>query len=236
MIDPRHLQHLLREVTDETFNMITVDGDCSTNDMVLAMASGRAGHSPLHPDHPEWAAFRAAFAHVARELAKMIARDGEGATRLVEVKVTGAASREMARRVAKGVPVQPGQVGGLRADANWKGFCAIGYADPVCEPRPSTCTSGTPVGKPARSSTSRCRPAEEETVNLRIDLHQATGRRWPGDAISRTNMFDQRLLPDMKRGETGGRSGGLPSVVVKIGACWTGSSFYERVPLKRACR
>lgn len=114
------LQGLLREVTDETFNMITVDGDTSTNDMVVAMASGLAGNEPLSPAHPDWPAFRGAFLYVARELAKAIARDGEGATKLIEVKVQGAANREAARAIAKTVIgsslVKSAAFG---ADANW---------------------------------------------------------------------------------------------------------------------
>mgnify|MGYP001180861018 FL=1 len=178
-IDPRHLEQLLREVTDETFNMITVDGDCSTNDMVLALASGQAGHHPLHPEHPDWPAFRAAFAHVSRELAKMIARDGEGATRLVEVRVTGAASLDMARRVAKGVAgsnlVKSAVYG---ADANWgRVFCAIGYADPGVRTEAVDLYIGeTPVVRESRPVSFDEEQVQahmkEETVNLRIDLHQ----------------------------------------------------------------
>jgi len=124
------LQRLLRETTDETFNMITVDGDTSTNDMVVAMASGLAGNDPLSPGHPDWPAFRAAFLHVARELAKAIARDGEGATKLIEVRVKGAASREAARVIAKTVIgsslVKSAAFG---ADANWgRIIAAIGRA------------------------------------------------------------------------------------------------------------
>ena len=179
VIDSLHLQHLLREVTDETFNMITVDGDCSTNDMVLAMASERAGHSPLHPEHPEWAAFKAGFAHVARELAKMIARDGEGATRLVEVKVTGAASRAMARRVAKGVAgsnlVKSAVYG---ADANWgRVFCAIGYSDPDVKTEAVDLYIGDiPVVRGSRPVSFNEEQVQahmkEERVQFRIDLHQ----------------------------------------------------------------
>jgi len=114
------LQQLLREATDETFNMITVDGDTSTNDMVVVMASGLADNEPLTGSHPDWPAFRAGFLHVARELAKAIARDGEGATKLIEVRVKGAASREAARAIAKTVIgsslVKSAAFG---ADANW---------------------------------------------------------------------------------------------------------------------
>jgi len=179
VIDSRHLEQLLRDVTDETFNMITVDGDCSTNDMVVAMSSGQAGHSPLHPEHPDWAAFKAGFVHVSRELAKMIARDGEGATRLVEVRVTGAASLAMARRVAKSVAgsnlVKAAVYG---ADANWgRVFCAIGYGDPDVRTDAVDLWIGeVPVVRESRPLSFDEEQVEshmkEERVIFRIDLHQ----------------------------------------------------------------
>jgi len=136
VIDANHLQSLLWKTTDETFNMITVDGDSSTNDMVAVMASGLAGHDPLTPQHPDWVNFQSAFAHVCRELAKQIARDGEGATRLIEARVEGALSTEIARRVAKAVVgsslVKSAVFG---ADANWgRILCAAGYGEPMLVP------------------------------------------------------------------------------------------------------
>ncbi|GIP35622.1 bifunctional glutamate N-acetyltransferase/amino-acid acetyltransferase ArgJ [Paenibacillus sp. J2TS4] len=115
------LQKLLGEVTDSTFNMITVDGDTSTNDMVVVMASGLAGsEEKLDPAHPDWEAFAAGFRHVSEYLAKAIARDGEGATKLVEVQVNGAVSVEAARAIAKTIVgsslVKSACFG---ADANW---------------------------------------------------------------------------------------------------------------------
>ncbi len=114
------LQQLLSEATDVTFNMITVDGDTSTNDMVVAMASGLAGNEPLHPGHPDWEWFVAAFRYVAETLAKEIARDGEGATKLIEVNVSGAGSDADARAIAKtivGSNLVKSAVYG--SDANW---------------------------------------------------------------------------------------------------------------------
>lgn len=119
-IDADPLQKLLSGVTDSTFNMITVDGDTSTNDMVVAMASGLSGSAKLAPGHPDWEAFAAGFRHVSEYLAKAIARDGEGATKLVEVQVNGAASIEAARAIAKTIVgsslVKSACFG---ADANW---------------------------------------------------------------------------------------------------------------------
>lgn len=119
-IERNALQSLLRQVTDQTYNMITVDGDTSTNDMVLVMANGLAGHTLLDEKHPEWPVFHHAFRYVSEELAKMIARDGEGATKLVTVTVEGAETQEMARTIAKEIVgsnlVKTAVYG---ADGNW---------------------------------------------------------------------------------------------------------------------
>jgi glutamate N-acetyltransferase/amino-acid N-acetyltransferase len=119
-VDSEDLQKLLSAITDSTFNMITVDGDTSTNDMVVVMASGLAGDRKLNAEHPDWAAFAAAFQYVGEYLAKAIARDGEGATKLIEVQVVGAATENAARAIAKTIVgsslVKSACFG---ADANW---------------------------------------------------------------------------------------------------------------------
>lgn len=102
-ISHEHLQTALREVTNQTFNRITVDGDTSTNDMVLVMANGLAGNEPLSPKHEEWEIFTQLLNQVCEDLAIMIAKDGEGATKLIEVTVNGALSNEDAGKCAKTV-------------------------------------------------------------------------------------------------------------------------------------
>lgn len=97
------LDTLLKSTTDQTFNMITVDGDTSTNDMVLVMANGCAQQSPLNPQHSQWQAFVAASNYVCNYLAQAIARDGEGATKLVTANVVGATSASDAKVVAKSI-------------------------------------------------------------------------------------------------------------------------------------
>jgi glutamate N-acetyltransferase/amino-acid N-acetyltransferase len=120
VIGHEQLQYVLSQVTDSTFNMITVDGDTSTNDMVVAMSSGMAGNERLHEQHSDWSAFVQAFQHVAEVLSKAIARDGEGATKLLEVSLEGAASEAAARAIVKTVIgsslVKSAAFG---ADANW---------------------------------------------------------------------------------------------------------------------
>jgi glutamate N-acetyltransferase/amino-acid N-acetyltransferase len=97
------LQQALRWATDRSFNVITVDGDTSTNDMVVLLANGRAGNSPLTAGDPEFTLFRDALLAVCVELSKMIARDGEGASKLLEVRVKGAPGEAEARKIARAV-------------------------------------------------------------------------------------------------------------------------------------
>ena len=130
------LQETLSRVADRTFNRVTVDGDTSPSDMALLMANGAAGNEPLTLDSPEYPAFAEAVESVARTLAKEIARDGEGATRLVEVVVEGAASEESAAALAKSVVgsslVKAAVFG---EDANWgRVLTAMGYSGVVFDP------------------------------------------------------------------------------------------------------
>ncbi|MGZ7445248.1 bifunctional glutamate N-acetyltransferase/amino-acid acetyltransferase ArgJ [Paenibacillus sp. TH7-28] len=181
-IEPQALQSLLGETTDLTFNMITVDGDTSTNDMLLAMASGLAGNSKLAPGHADWDAFAAAFRYVCETLAKSIARDGEGATRLVEVTVTGAVSDASARAIAKtivGSSLVKSAVFG--ADANWgRIIAAAGRAGEPINPE----TVDIKLGDILVLSGSRPIPFDEDealaylkgdTVDIFVALHNGKG-------------------------------------------------------------
>ncbi|EMA6341481.1 bifunctional glutamate N-acetyltransferase/amino-acid acetyltransferase ArgJ [Bacillus cytotoxicus] len=100
-IECESLQAALSEVTNQTFNQITVDGDTSTNDMVIVMASGFVETTSIHKNHPEWNKFVIALQNVCEDLAKQIAKDGEGATKLVEVNVCGVRTEEEGRQIAK---------------------------------------------------------------------------------------------------------------------------------------
>ncbi|MER2039085.1 MAG: bifunctional ornithine acetyltransferase/N-acetylglutamate synthase [Solibacillus sp.] len=135
-IESDELQKALSSVTDCTFNSITVDGDTSTNDTVIVMANGLAGNNPLTPAHPDWDNFYTALRLVAEDLAKSIARDGEGATKLIEVEVAGAVSDEEARKIAKtvvGSPLVKTAVFGC--DANWgRIIAAVGYSGAIVDP------------------------------------------------------------------------------------------------------
>ena len=137
-IESNTLHQLLKSSTDHTFNMITVDGDTSTNDMVLVMANHQVEHQILNQDHPQWETFVDAFNFVCTFLAKAIARDGEGATKLISVNVSGAKSIPDARKIGKTI-VSSNLVKSaiFGEDANFgRIITAIGYSgceiDPNC--------------------------------------------------------------------------------------------------------
>ncbi|MCE3203648.1 bifunctional glutamate N-acetyltransferase/amino-acid acetyltransferase ArgJ [Paenibacillus sonchi] len=153
VIDGEDLLSLLRTATNTTFNMITVDGDTSTNDMLVTMASGLAGNEKLTRLHADWDAFAAAFTHVCKSLAMAIARDGEGATKLIEVQIDGAVHDEAAAAIAKtvvGSSLVKSAIFG--ADANWgRIIAAVGRAGvPVSPERVDISLGGIEVLRQSR--------------------------------------------------------------------------------------
>jgi glutamate N-acetyltransferase/amino-acid N-acetyltransferase len=126
------LQEALMRVTNKSFNMISVDGDTSTNDMVVIMANKMADNNPITSlDSPDGKIFYNALEQLSIILAKKIVEDGEGATKVIEVAVAGATNEEQAQIVAKSVIgsslVKTAIFGN---DANWGRIaCAVGYAD-----------------------------------------------------------------------------------------------------------
>ena len=128
-ITPEMLQKALSKVVDYTFNMVSVDGDTSTNDTCAVMASGMAGNPLVDSEGEAYEAFCAALYEVMKNLSRSIAADGEGATKLLECVVSGAADLDTARTAAKAVIcsslVKAAMFG---ADANWgRVLCALGY-------------------------------------------------------------------------------------------------------------
>jgi len=101
------LRRALRQAVDRSFNAISVDGDTSTNDTVFLLANGHAGHSPLLEEDEDFAAFTAALTAVATDLAKLVVKDGEGATKLITIAVRGARTPADARRVMHAVMTSP---------------------------------------------------------------------------------------------------------------------------------
>jgi glutamate N-acetyltransferase / amino-acid N-acetyltransferase len=138
------LDRALRAAVDESFNAITVDGDSSTNDCVMLLASGASG---VAVDEAGFGAFLDGLTAVCRDLALAIVRGGEGATKLVTVRVTGAASADEARRAAKAIAnsllVKTAMHGG---DPNWgRLICAAGRAGVALDASRAAVTIGSLV-------------------------------------------------------------------------------------------
>ncbi len=135
-ISPEMLQNALSGDIKDTFNMISIDGDTSTNDMVTVMANGLAGNEEIKEENDDFKTFMKALNTVNVALCRMIASDGEGATKMLECKVGGAQDILTAKKVAKSVIcsslVKAAMFG---ADANWgRILCAIGYSKTDVDP------------------------------------------------------------------------------------------------------
>ena len=129
-ISPKMLSCALKSVVDDTFNMVSVDGDTSTNDMCSILCSGLCENKEITDFGEDYDTFKNALFEVLRKLSKMIAADGEGATKLIECNVSGAIDAKSAKTVAKSVinsSLLKAAIFG--ADANWgRVLCAIGYS------------------------------------------------------------------------------------------------------------
>ena len=184
---PEVLQETLREAVEVSFNMVTVDGDTSTNDMVLVLASGAVGGPPLQPRTPAYQAFAMGLQAVCGVLAREIARDGEGARHLIQVRVTGARTTQQARQVARTVAgsnlVKTAVAG---ADPNWGRIAAAaGRAGVPLHPERMAVWLGdvqvVAGGMPADYSEDAARQALlAEEVHIRVDL----GEGGPGEAVA----------------------------------------------------
>nr|WP_102347359.1 bifunctional glutamate N-acetyltransferase/amino-acid acetyltransferase ArgJ [Bacillus sp. Marseille-P3661] len=189
-IESNVLQNTLREITNQTFNRITVDGDTSTNDMVVVMANGLAGNDTLSPTHPEWPIFYQALKLACEDLAKEIAKDGEGATKLVEVQVEGALTDEDAGKVAKSVVgsslVKTAVYG---ADANWgRIICAVGYSGVTIDPDLvdvfigdiQMLKNGQPIPFSEEDATAYL-SEKEVMIKVNLNLNEGKGKAWGCD-------------------------------------------------------
>lgn len=129
-ITPEMLSKVVKSDVKDTFNMISVDGDTSTNDMLTCMASGKAGNEIIKEENKDFRIFKKMFNIVSSTLSKKIAGDGEGASKLLECSVTGAQSKKIAKTVAKSVVTSSlFKAAMFGADANWgRVLCAIGYS------------------------------------------------------------------------------------------------------------
>ena len=177
-VENNALQSALSSVTDTTYNMITVDGETSTNDMVLLLANGQAENEELSENHPEWQTFFSSLEYVCQQLAKLIAKDGEGATKLVEVHVKGAKTENGAKAIAKSVVgsslVKTAIYG---TDANWgRIVCAIGYSGESVQEDSLSISLGpikvVDYGITTEFSEEEAKTyLENENIHIYIDLH-----------------------------------------------------------------
>ena len=135
-IDQKLLQQFLSEIVEDTFNMISVDGDTSTNDTCLVLCNGLAENPVITEEDEDGKEFKAALAYVMEYLAKQIAGDGEGCTRLFEVTCNGAATKEDAKIISKSVVCSTlTKAAVFGKDANWgRILCAMGYSGVTFDP------------------------------------------------------------------------------------------------------
>lgn len=182
-VEPGFMRNIFRTAVDQSFNAITVDGDMSTNDTCLIMANGAAGNPPIIEGTPEGNAFALSLHDVLLSLAKLIVKDGEGATKFVEIRVSGAKDDADAKRAAMAIAnsslVKTAFFG---QDANWgRIFAAVGYSgaevdqsllslrfDDVCMAR-----NGVFAGGDAELRGTEVLKQKEFTVS--VDLGIATG-------------------------------------------------------------
>jgi glutamate N-acetyltransferase/amino-acid N-acetyltransferase len=189
LIGPRTLQNLLRAAVQVSFNRITVDGDTSTNDTVVALASG-ASAVGVRPGNASWAWFLEGLTQLCQTLAKMIARDGEGAKKLVIVEVQGARRPSEAERIARAIansPLVKTAIAG--SDPNWgRIICAAGYSGALFDPNKVDirvndlllCRDGVDAGFDEASAR---KELDGKEMTLRLDLHQgkASAHIWTCD-------------------------------------------------------
>ncbi|WP_288226660.1 bifunctional glutamate N-acetyltransferase/amino-acid acetyltransferase ArgJ [uncultured Enterococcus sp.] len=184
------LQEILADKTETTFNQITVDGDTSTNDMVLVMANGLAENPVIEKNTDAHEKFFAMLQLVSETLAKMIAKDGEGATKLIEVQVKGAMNDSEARLVAKKVVgsslVKTAMFG---EDPNWgRIICAVGYAGSHTDPEKINMWIGDQQllnhSQPQEfDEVAMKKTLEQEKICITVDLTigEAMGKAWGCD-------------------------------------------------------
>ncbi|MDD5127690.1 MAG: bifunctional glutamate N-acetyltransferase/amino-acid acetyltransferase ArgJ [Dehalococcoidales bacterium] len=184
------LRKALPEAADISFNMVSVDGDTSTNDTVLLLANGQAGNPPIAEGTAEAMLFAEALQYVCIALAKMIARDGEGATRLIEVNVTGALCKSDARQVARTIissPLVKSAVHGC--DPNWGRVAAAAGRSGVAieETKLAVAIGGIPLlkaGRPLPSDEKKVSAAlsrSEVTIDVSLNLGDASATAWGCD-------------------------------------------------------
>jgi glutamate N-acetyltransferase/amino-acid N-acetyltransferase len=135
-IDSKLLQKALSEIVEVSFNMISIDGDMSTNDMVIVLANGAAGNAKITEENEDYKLFKSTLQNICQELSKKIAADGEGATKFLTISVTGARNFAEAKTIGMSVAKSPlVKTAFFGEDPNWgRVICAVGYAGVPMDP------------------------------------------------------------------------------------------------------
>ena len=187
-ISPELLQKALSDDVPDSFNMLSIDGDTSTNDMVTVLANGMAQNREITEEGPAYTAFCQALAAVTRSLCRLLAADGEGATKLLDCTVLGAADEATAKAAAKSVIcsslVKSAMFG---ADANWgRVLCALGYSGAALDPDKIDVSFKSAAGEIAVCKNGAGIPFDEDSakkilsqddIQILVDLHS-------GDAVA----------------------------------------------------
>jgi glutamate N-acetyltransferase/amino-acid N-acetyltransferase len=177
------LRRTLQEGAEQSFNRISVDGDMSTNDTVLLLANGRAENRSARPGNPEYEAFTSLLFPMMAELAAMIVRDGEGATKAVDIRIRGARSDEDARILAYHLANSPlVKTSFYGRDPNWgRLMAALGSAGPWVHPQKidifydRVCLVRNGVGLGDKREEQAKAVLKKAAFTLTIDLHVGTG-------------------------------------------------------------
>jgi len=188
------LQEALREDIKDTYNMISVDGDTSTNDTVLLLANGMAGNEESQSKNEDYEAFCKALNFINETLAKKMAGDGEGCTALFEVKIVGAETKEQAVTLSKSVITSSLTKAAIFGhDANWgRILCAMGYSGAVFDPEKVDLYFESAAGKLkiiengvalsySEEEATRILSEPEVTATADIKLGEATATAWGCD-------------------------------------------------------
>jgi len=189
-IEHSWMQAELRSAVADSYNMIAMDGDMSTNDSCILFANGLAGNTPINAQHPQADTFRQALRHVTQHLAREMASDGEGATKLMTVHVRGARDKSDAVKAARSVTLSPlWQCALAGGDPNWgRIVAALGACGCALDPSAFDISIGnvqvTKQGMAAdyRQEDARAAMAGSE-VTITIDLHlgEAQATAWGCD-------------------------------------------------------
>jgi glutamate N-acetyltransferase/amino-acid N-acetyltransferase len=174
------LRRMLEKITEESYNRITIDGETSTNDTVLLLANGKAGHPPLSRMDRDGEAFQSVLLKVCQNLAESLVKDGEGATKFIEILIRGTRNKEEAKRAAYAIAHSPlVKTAFFGEDANWgRILCALGHCGVRINPnridvffdKAPIVKNGMGKGSPLEEKAGQI--LKKRSFKVTVDLHQ----------------------------------------------------------------